>query len=176
MPGNERVAVFIDGSNLYLCLRSAFGSSRYDLGLLVNEIVGDRRLLRVYYYNAAYPPDHDQLQVNNQQRFLHALRSLPYWEVRLGRLVPRDGVLVEKGVDVKIAVDMSRLSQIGGFDTAILLSGDVDLSDVVQAVKDQGRHVELAFPITGCSQQLRQACDKFTVIDAEMLQRCGWQP
>ena len=53
----DRVAVFVDGSNFYHALKTAFGRAglRFDqLGLVLTNRLPDRRLLRVYYYNAAY--------------------------------------------------------------------------------------------------------------------------
>jgi len=142
MPAEERVAVFVDGSNLYHCLRDEFGSFRIGYSLLAERLVGDRRLVRVYYYNAVVHPSQGQEQRLKQQSFFDALRNLPYFEVRLGRLEPRGDVYVEKGVDVKLATDLLRLAAI--YDTAILVSGDADFGDAVQAVKNLGKHVELS--------------------------------
>ena len=49
---SERVTIFIDGSNFYYALKSARGNARIDFRYLVDNLVADRSLIRVYYYNA----------------------------------------------------------------------------------------------------------------------------
>ena len=65
-----------------------------------------RRLTRTYYYNAPLTDDYGEDLREGQQRFFESLRRIPYVTVRLGRLHRRhDGSLVEKGIDVAIAVE-----------------------------------------------------------------------
>ena len=46
--------------------------------------------------------------------------------------------------------------------SAILVSGDGDFSHAVQIVKDEGKHVELAFPrCRALANALRDACDSY---------------
>ena len=168
----ERVMIFIDGSNLYNCLKQEFGKSSIDFAKFYQQLAGQRKLIRTYYYNATLPqtPDpKDRLKYASQQKFLDSLSRIPYLELRLGRLEHRPGGLVEKGVDIKIAVDMLRLAHNNAYDTAILVSGDGDFADAVQAVKDMGKHVENACLKTGQSFHLKQACDRFILIDANFL-------
>ena len=53
----DRVAIFIDGSNLYHALRSNLG--RYDLNFaeFTKKLCGARRLFRTYYYNVLQDPE-----------------------------------------------------------------------------------------------------------------------
>ncbi len=61
----------------------------------------------------------------------------------------------EKGIDVRIALDMVRLTYHNAFDVGIVFSQDQDLSEAVSEVReiarDQKRPVEMfcAFPISG---------------------------
>ena len=52
MADTERVTIYIDGSNLYHTLRSVIGRVDVDIGKLAAKLVGNRRLVRIYYYNA----------------------------------------------------------------------------------------------------------------------------
>ena len=140
--------------------------SNVDFSHLVRKLIGpDRRLVRVYYYNA--PVNHEEApeQYKSQQKFFAMLRNLDYFEIRLGRLERRSGKIVEKGVDVKLGVDMVAFGARDLYDTAVLISGDGDFADAVQHVKDMGKHVELAFPHPRCFH-LRQICDKFILLDS----------
>ena len=71
--------------------------------------------------------------------------------------------MVEKGVDVKLAVDMLNFSSI--YDTAILVSGDGDFEYAIYGAKNMGKHVENAYFSSGHSDQLKQSCDKFILLD-----------
>ncbi len=51
----QRVMVFIDGNNLYHCLKEKGWATKTDIGLLVKRLVGNRVLQRIYYYNALPP-------------------------------------------------------------------------------------------------------------------------
>jgi uncharacterized LabA/DUF88 family protein len=54
------------------------------------------------------------------------------------------------------------------YDTAILISGDEDFTVLVDTVKDLGKHVEVAN--LGGSYMLRQAADKYILIDKSFLE------
>ncbi len=162
-PRPKRVMAFIDGSNSYHALKVRFGRTSVDFRRLVSTLVGpDRELVRVYYYNApvnvAEVPD----QYRKQQRFFNGLRRLDYFEVKLGRLERRPHGMIEKGVDVFLATDMVAAGLRDRYDVAILVSGDGDFSHAVQIVKDEGKHVELAFPrCRALANALRDACDSY---------------
>lgn len=141
----ERVALFIDGSNLYNGMRDNLSNTRVNLQALVGQLLGERRLHRVYYYNAPLTDDYESDLRDGQQRFFESLRRIPYVTVRLGRLHRRnDGSLVEKGIDVAIAVESLTLAYEDAYDTAILVSGDSDYIELVEAIKAKGKHVECA--------------------------------
>ena len=110
---------------------------------------------------------HDQAQAQRQQRFLASLKRVPYLEIKLGRLEPRGGTYVEKGIDVAISVDMLSMAVKNVYDTAILVSCDGDYAHAVDAVKDTGKHVEVA-----CFKRayhLRQHADKIIHLDKAVL-------
>jgi uncharacterized LabA/DUF88 family protein len=78
---------------------------------------------------------------------------LPAGRVAPGEFWVRTGE--EKGIDVRLALDMVRLTYRNEFDVGIILSQDQDLSEAVTEVreiaKDQHRRVEMfcAFPRSG---------------------------
>ena len=53
MPNDEKVSVYIDGSNLYHTLRNTTARE-------VAKLVGSRRLVRAYYYNAPVDQEPDR--------------------------------------------------------------------------------------------------------------------
>ena len=68
----------------------------------------------------------------------------PFIEVRLGIWKQRGDTLVEKGVDVMLATDLVAHAYQDHYDTAIVVSGDADFYPALQAVKDVGKHIEVA--------------------------------
>ena len=74
---DERVAVFIDGSNLYHCLKGAFGHARIHFERLIAKLCGGRHLIRTYYYNAPLNSADDPAGYRAQQMFFDRLRTIP---------------------------------------------------------------------------------------------------
>ena len=126
-------------------MRDNLANTRVSLQALVDQLLAGRQLYRVYYYNAPLTDDYEADLREGQQRFFESLRRIPYVTVRLGRLHRRnDGSLVEKGIDVAIAVESLKLAYEDAYDTAVLVSGDSDYIELVEAIKSKGKHVECA--------------------------------
>jgi uncharacterized LabA/DUF88 family protein len=166
----ERVIVSIDGPNFFQRCRENLGRTDVNLGAFASYLVGPARsLVRTYFYTSPLPSDADPVAIQSQQRFFGALHRIPYVEVRLGRMVQREtkcqacGNVMsryqEKGLDMRIGIDLLVGASRDLYDTAILVSGDGDLSEAVRAVKELGKHVELAALPIGRSYELVQVSD-----------------
>jgi uncharacterized LabA/DUF88 family protein len=160
---DDRVAIFIDGSNLYHSVQNNFG--RHDLNFteFANKLSAGRRLFRIYYYNILQEPSQYPDSYREQQEFLDVLRKTPYLEIRLGSTKKALGV--EKGIDVMIATDLLYFAWSGFYDVAILVSGDADFAYAIQAVKNMGKHVEVAYFESGASKDLLDIADNRYVLD-----------
>ena len=101
---NERVMIFIDGSNLYHSLKSHFKRTDIDIGRFSHKLLEKRRLIRIYYYNARVGRTEEPERYRDQQAFFDNISAIPYCELRLGRLVyinwPNTPPY-EKGVDIQ---------------------------------------------------------------------------
>jgi uncharacterized LabA/DUF88 family protein len=162
----KRIAIFIDGSNLYNGMRDNVSSTRVNLQELIRQLKGDRELVRTYYYNAPLTDDYESDLREGQQRFFESLRRIPYVTVRLGRLHRRhDGSLVEKGIDVAIAVESLSLAYDNAYDVALLVSGDGDYVELVEAIKRRGKHVECAMFKNQSAGVLLEYVDVFHPLD-----------
>jgi uncharacterized LabA/DUF88 family protein len=162
----ERIALFIDGSNLYNGMRDNLANTRVSLQTLIRQLVGSRKLVRAYYYNAPLTEDYQDDLREGQQRFFESLRRIPYVTVRLGRLHRRnDGSLVEKGIDVAIAVESLSLAYENAYDTAMLVSGDSDYVELVEALKRKGKFVECAMFKNQSAGVLMEYVDVFHPLD-----------
>lgn len=172
---DERVMTFIDGSNLYHTLKNELGRTDLNFSAFVAKLVAGRRLIRSYYYNAPVDQSHEPTHYADQQRFFRMIQSQDYFELRLGRLVYRGWPTVtpyEKGIDVKLATDMLSHVFRGTCDTVILVSGDTDFADALQASKDAGVQTEVALFGYGGSQKLREVTDRVIHLDAGFFAGC----
>ncbi|MHB0922574.1 MAG: LabA-like NYN domain-containing protein [Bellilinea sp.] len=177
MDKDEKVAIFIDGANIFHGLLDDFSRIDLDYECLVNKLVGERRLTRVYYYAALPNQQRDPERYKKQQKFLASLDRKPYFKVVYGRLEPRPGNLyVEKGVDVALAIDMLDLAYNDIYDTAIIISGDGDFAKAVEIIQRRGKHVENAVTPSCLSNNLRNICDIVISLDANYLAGCWRNP
>jgi uncharacterized LabA/DUF88 family protein len=162
---DERVAVFIDGSNLYHALRANF--NRYDLKFadFVRKLCGPRRLYRAYYYNVLQDQSQRVDAYRDQQDFFNALRETPYLEVRLGGTKLSQGVTVEKGIDVMLVTDLLQFAWDDRYDVALLVSGDADFAYALQAVKNLGKYVEVAYFESNVSKDILEVADDKHLLD-----------
>jgi len=163
----NRVAIFIDGSNLYHALRDNFGRVDLNFAPFVNSLCGGRPLFRTYYYNVLQDPTQRPEGHREQQEFLDTLRKTPYLEIRLGSTKLLQGVPVEKGIDIMLATDLLHFGWNDLYDVAVLVSGDGDFAYALQAVKNMGKHVEVAYFESNISRNLLEVADNRHQLDRE---------
>jgi uncharacterized LabA/DUF88 family protein len=165
--------IFIDGSNLYHSLKNIFGRTDLDIGRFSRKLLGRRRLIRVYYYNARVGIKEEPERYRHQQAFFASVNAIPYSELRLGRLVYNNWPNTppyEKGIDVQLTTDMLTHSYKDNYDVAILVAGDSDFAPAVQAIKDSGKQLEVAlFGRGSTSQQLRKVADRVIAVNSRFL-------
>ena len=145
----DRTAIFIDGTYLNKLLEREFNRARIDYHLLAQHLARGVDILRTYYYHCpphqSSPPTEDELaRVRSSEQFFAALRRLPRFEVRLGKLAYRgqdnDGrpIFIQKRVDIMLSVDLVQLAATRQITRAVLLAGDSDFVPAVQVAKGHG--------------------------------------
>ena len=155
----ERVAIFIDGSNLYHALEYNF--RRHDLNYtgFISKLCGSRPLFRTYYYNVLQDQSKRPDTPKVQQEFLDILQRTPYLEARLGGTKLSQGISVEKGIDIMLATDLICYAWNDFYDIAILVSGDSDFAYALQSIKNIGKYVEVAYFENVVSKDLLDVAD-----------------
>jgi uncharacterized LabA/DUF88 family protein len=140
----DRVAIFIDGSNLYHALRDNCGRTDLNFNEFQNRLCGARRLFRTYYYNIRQDPTQRPEGHREQQEFLDIL---------------------QKSIDIMLATDLLHFAWNNLYNVAILVSGDGDFAYALQAVKNMGKHVEVAYFESNVSKDLLEVADNRHLLD-----------
>ncbi|MCD6501618.1 NYN domain-containing protein [bacterium] len=169
---SKRAMVFIDGNNLYFGLKKNIGNYNLNYSKFIHTLTRDHDLVRAYFYTAFFRAEDDEKLFNSQQKFLTYLQEVPYMQIMSGRLERRGNDLVEKGVDVRLAIDLVRFGINKLYDVAFLVSGDGDYAPAVNAVKDVGRNVVNVFFMDEASIHLKHVCDNFIRLDYGFLKDC----
>lgn len=149
MTSKKRVFIQVDGSNFYHRLKEhpvrLENLLQFDFAgfakLLAN---GDKIVEAVYYVGRvrAKPNDKKAMRMmSNQQRLLAKLRNQG-WSTSVGFILETDGKHHEKGVDVKIAVDIVVGAYEDLYDRLTLVSSDTDLLPALQIVRKRGKEIE----------------------------------
>ena len=166
MESPNRVAIFIDGSNLYHSLDENCGRMDLDFEAFGYKLAGGRPIFRVYYYNVLQD-ERKQQGAQEQARFLATLYNVPRLEVRLGTTKYRGEQIVEKGVDIMLATDLLQFAWEDLYDTGILVSGDGDFAYAVQTVKNLGKYVEVAAFAPNLSWDLAHIADDRIMLEKD---------
>ncbi len=145
---NDKIAIFIDGNNLYHRLKEiplTSPRSSLDYNALALLLAGREKIVaRRYYIGAvreeAGNPRSSKLMAA-QQRFVSKLQR-EKWAVVFGQLLKTGDSYHEKGVDVQIAVDLLVGAYEDLYDRAVLVSSDSDLIPALTKVRAKGKKVE----------------------------------
>ena len=158
---NERIAIFIDGSNLYHSLNGA----KIDFEKLIKELTKGRILTNAFYYIAPLDITSNEKKYWKHQKFLAELEKISGFKVVLCTLRKhenKDGSFGfdVKGDDVYLANDLLVGAYENLYDTAVLVSGDEDFVPVINTLKRLNKKTENAFFTRTSSKKLRKLCDK----------------
>jgi len=157
---DERLALFIDGANLYSAAKTL--NVDVDYRRLLSEFKKKGRLLRAYYYtalieNEEYSPIRplvDWLQYNGFNVVTKPAKE--FTDANGKRRIKGD-------MDVEIAVEALRLAD--RLDHIVLFSGDGDLTVLVTALQEKGVRVSVVSSVKTqppmISDDLRRAADNF---------------
>src|SRR6202046_3536430 len=174
MSQQERIALFIDGANLYASAKSL--GFDIDYKRLLREFQSKGRLIRAFYYTAL---------VEDQE--YSSIRPLVDWLDYNGyavvtkaakEFVDSTGRRKVKGnMDIELAVNAMEMAD--HIDHMVLFSGDGDFRSLVEAVQRRGVRVTgiSTFPSQPpmIADELRRQADVFTDL-AELQSKLGRDP
>lgn len=173
----EKVALFIDGANLYAAARTL--GFDIDYRKLRSEFARQGTLVRAFYYTALM-----------EDQEYSPLRPLVDWLDYNGftmvtkpakEFVGHDGRRKVKGnMDIELAVDLMETAEF--IDHAIVFSGDGDFRSVIEAVQRKGVRCSVVSSIKTqppmIADELRRQADQFVELSdlQPMIAREGGRP
>ncbi len=170
----ERIAVFIDGANLYATARAL--NFDIDYRRLLTHFSGQGYLLRAFYYTAladdqeysSIRPLIDWLDYNG-----YAVVTKPMKE-----FTDASGRRKVKGnMDIELAVDAMEMAE--HIDHMILFSGDGDFRSLVEAIQRKGKRVSVISTVSVqppmIADELRRQADHFIDI-TRLVDKIGRDP
>lgn len=174
MTGQQRLALFIDGANLYNTIK-ALGFD-IDYKRLLKEFQSRGNLLRAFYYTAI---------IEDQE--YSSLRPLVDWLDYNGyRVVTKPAKeftdasgrrRVKGNMDIELAIDALELAP--HMDHMVLFSGDGDFRSLVEAVQRKGVKVSVVSTVQtsppAIADELRRQADEFIDL-GQLIAKIGRDP
>ncbi|WP_299364454.1 NYN domain-containing protein [uncultured Paracoccus sp.] len=162
---DDRLALFIDGSNLHAAARSL--GFDIDYKLLRQEFERRGKLIRAYYYtalldNEEYSPIRPLIDWLNYNGFTLVTKPAKEFTDATGRRK------VKGNMDIELTVDAMELAP--RLDHAVLFSGDGDFRPLVEALQRQAVRVSVVSTMRSqtpmIADELRRQADNFIELDA----------
>ena len=156
----ERIGLFIDGSNLYSAARSL--GFDIDYKRLLDLFGAKGRLIRAFYYTALlddqeYSPIRPLVDWLDYNGYTMVTKPTKEYTDAAGRRK------IKGNMDIELAIDMLDMAQY--LDHAVLFSGDGDFRRLVEAVQRKGVRVTVVSTIRSAppmiADELRRQADNF---------------
>ena len=161
---DERLALFIDGSNLYAAAKSL--GFDIDYKLLRTEFMRRGKLLRAFYYtalldNEEYSPIRPLVDWLNYNGFTMITKAAKEFTDSQGRRK------VKGNMDIELTVNAMELAP--HVDHIVLFSGDGDFRPLVESLQRQGVRVSVVSTVRSESpmiaDELRRQADNFIELE-----------
>ena len=157
---DERIGLFIDGSNLYAAARAlAFD---IDYKRLLDVFAKKGRLIRAFYYTALiedqeYSPIRPLVDWLDYNGYTMVTKPAKEFTDSAGRRK------IKGNMDIELAVDMIEMAPV--LDHIVLFSGDGDFRRLVEAVQHKGLRVTVVSTVRSqppmVADELRRQADYF---------------
>ncbi len=183
----QRVTAYIDGFNLYFGLRQSGWRKYYwlDLPALVTSLLKpDQQLVATHYFTARIKTNgHNAADAKRQSDYIDALTTRPNLTTHFGQYLQKTRQCKqcgstwpdyeEKMTDVNIAVQLLSDAFDDSFDTALIVSGDSDLTTPIQRVRQRfpSKRIIVVFPPNRHSAQLKQVAHGHLTVGEDKLKR-----
>jgi len=157
---NERVALFIDGSNLYAAAKAL--DFDIDYKRLLKVFTEKGRVIRAFYYTALmedqeYSPIRPLVDWLDYNGYTMVTKPAKEFTDSAGRRK------IKGNMDIELAVDIMEMAP--ALDHAVIFSGDGDFRYLVEAVQKKGLRVTVVSTMRSqpsmIADELRRQADEF---------------
>jgi uncharacterized LabA/DUF88 family protein len=171
---DERVALFIDGANLYATAKSL--GFDIDYRRLLGFFRKRSRLIRAIYYtalmeDAEYSPIRPLIDWLDYNGYRVVTKPAKEFTDSLGRRK------VKGNMDIELAIDVMQLAE--NLDHVVLFSGDGDFRSLIAAVQAKGRRTSVISTLATrppmVADELRRQADQFIDL-ADLRDEIGREP
>ncbi len=168
---NERIALFIDGSNLYAAAKGI--GFDIDYKRLLKAFAQDGRLIRAFYYTALlddqeYSPLRPLVDWLDYNGYTLVTKPTKEFTDAAGRRK------IKGNMDIELAIDMLEMAD--KLDHVVLFSGDGDFRRLIETVQMRGCRVTVISTVRStppmAADELRRQADHFVDL-ADMEDRIG---
>ena len=170
----ERVALFIDGSNLYAAARAL--NFDIDYKRLLSVFSNKCRLVRAFYYTAIvedqeYSPIRPLVDWLDYNGYTMVTKPTKEFTDSAGRRK------IKGNMDIELAIDVMEMAST--LDHIVIFSGDGDFRRLVEAVQRKGLRVSVVSTVRSqppmVADELRRQADTFIELKTlqEEIQRAG---
>ncbi len=143
-----KTSILVDGSNFYFKLKSLYSPAKVphlDYALLASLLLQGDQVVELNYYigkirAAANDPKAIKMMAD-QQRIVTEIKKAG-WNIKFGYLMLNNGHYSEKGVDVRIAVDIVSHACENTCEKIVLVSSDTDLIPAIEKAAEKGVDLE----------------------------------
>ena len=159
-PVSNKIALFIDGANLYATAKTL--GFDIDYKLLRQEFDRRGKLMRAYYYTALmegedYSPIRPLVDWLHYNGYCVVTKAAKEYTDTMGRRK------VKGNMDIELTIDAMQLAP--RLDHAVLFSGDGDFKPLIEALQRQGVRVSVVSTIRSqppmIADDLRRQADNF---------------
>lgn len=168
-----RSAVFIDAG--YLIKMCHIKQKKLNFLKLSDELtIGTERVKTIFYDTLPIPNSPKGIRLlAKTQKFHSRIRKLDKFEIRLGRQQKIKGEFIQKGVDMRLGVDLVQMSMNKNIEKAVIITADSDFEYAIEKAQEAGTVVSLAyFPGSKINLQLLQKVSERVLLDDALLERC----
>jgi uncharacterized LabA/DUF88 family protein len=156
----ERMAMFIDGANLYAAARGL--GFDIDYKRLLELFAGRARLVRAFYYtalieNEEYSPIRPLVDWLDYNGYAMVTKPTKEFTDAFGRRK------IKGNMDIELAIDVMEMAE--NIDHIMIFSGDGDFRRLVEAVQRRGKRVSVVSTMRSnppmVADELRRQADNF---------------
>jgi uncharacterized LabA/DUF88 family protein len=180
-----KVMIFLDLDNfrqsLFLTDKKRFydfGKFQYFIIRFIREKLNyqncnDESIIRTYAYTGEYNSamikkikenvkiEEIKRKIETQRKFFEITKRFNFFELKTLPLKYENERIIQKGIDVRIAVDLVYNALNNNFDIAVICSGDIDLIEAIKMAKNHGKRIIVASHLNISSKELQREADFF---------------